>query len=209
MKYPWDVGTSHEVFLRCRSLSWSILEMQELFILSGCQNHVIWHFEVLMAVTVKIAVCSGLWHSADRLHIATSQKTQSSYLMFSCLYIVLINHGKRCMSHVFVNATLSEGSVSNARQLQKGLEQLEVDWKLIGPVLCLTLTRVYAQFFYALKKKRQMRRHTWKCAAQICVDKWLLSCCSTQVLTSSIHYIRLVFCHRKGKFGYCHTRFQN
>jgi len=32
-----------------------------------------------------------------------------------------------CMSHVFVNATLIEENVSNAKQLQKGLEQLEVD----------------------------------------------------------------------------------
>ena len=131
MKYPWDMGTSHEVLLRCRDLSWNIMEVQELFVLFGCQNCVIWHFEVLMAVTVKIAVCCGLWHSADRPHIVTSQKTQSSYLMFSCLYIILINHGKRCMSHVFVNAIVSEGNFSNARQLQKGLEQLEVDWKLV------------------------------------------------------------------------------
>jgi len=109
-------------------LSCNILEIQELFILSGCQNHVIWHFEVILAVTVKIAVCSGLWYVADRLHIVTSQKTQSSYLMLSCSYIILINHGKRCMSHVFVNAALSKGNFSNARQLQKGLEQLEVDW---------------------------------------------------------------------------------
>jgi hypothetical protein len=103
------------------------MEVQELFILSGCQNCVIWHFEVLMAVTVKIAVCCGLRHSADRLHIVASQKTQSSYLMFSCSYIILINHGKRCMSYVFVNATLNEGNVSNARQVQKRLEKLEVD----------------------------------------------------------------------------------
>jgi hypothetical protein len=26
------------------------------FILPGCQKHVVWHFEVLLAVTVKIAV---------------------------------------------------------------------------------------------------------------------------------------------------------
>jgi hypothetical protein len=51
------------------------------------------------------------------------------------------------MSHVFVNATLSEGNVSNARQLQRGLEQLEVDCTLIGQVLCLALTCVYVQFF--------------------------------------------------------------
>jgi len=193
------VGTFHEVFLRCKNLSWNSLEVQELFILSGCQNHVIWHFEVLMAVTVKTAVCSGLWHIADRLHVVTSQTIQSSYLMFSCSYIILINHGKRCISHVFVNATLIEGNVSNAKQLQKGLEQLKVDWKLIGQVFCLALT----------SDKRQMWRHMWKCDAQISVDKWLLYCCSSKVLTSSVHYIWLVFCHRKRKLRYCHTRLQN